>query len=384
MPWREWLGVGERRWKKAPDEEVQPAKTLWDWLQLLIVPAILVGVTFAWSATQTRSDNKREDRRSQDATLQSYLNQMSALMLHEKLLSSKPGDAVRAVARTVTLTTLRRVDRQRTVEVVRFLAEAGLLSNEMNAGPAVNIEMFNLGGPDFRGVDLGHLSLGALGLEHANFEDAHLAYANLRDADLAGANLRYADLDYANLRSANLKGANLRDAAVEYANIGDANLENANLRNADLSNAHLERVDLRLADLQDAALGNANLQDANLAGANLEDATLRGINFRLANLEGANLRGTNLQNADFKYANLTGADLTGANFDNTKLGAATLRYVKRLDLGAYLSGDLSPTERKVYLDTHKAFLDSLSRQELSRLNLTPEKLATFRRQAGGS
>ena len=45
-------------------------KTLWDWLQLLIVPAILIAVTFAWSATQSRSDNKREDRRSQDATLQ--------------------------------------------------------------------------------------------------------------------------------------------------------------------------------------------------------------------------------------------------------------------------------------------------------------------------
>ncbi len=44
-------------------------KTLWDWLQLLIVPAILIAVTFAWSATQTRNDNTREDRRI-DADLQ--------------------------------------------------------------------------------------------------------------------------------------------------------------------------------------------------------------------------------------------------------------------------------------------------------------------------
>ena len=35
MSFREWLGVGERRWKKAPGEEVQPAKTLWDWMQLV-------------------------------------------------------------------------------------------------------------------------------------------------------------------------------------------------------------------------------------------------------------------------------------------------------------------------------------------------------------
>src|SRR3954469_25508227 len=102
MRWREWLGVGERRWKKAPDEEVQPAKTLWDWLQLLIVPAILIAVTFAWSATQTRSDNRREDRRiaadraaaeeaRQDTTLQGYLDQMSGLMLDRNLLTSKEG-----------------------------------------------------------------------------------------------------------------------------------------------------------------------------------------------------------------------------------------------------------------------------------------------------
>src|SRR5437773_8504718 len=91
MRWPVWLGIGERRWKKAPDEEVQPAKTLWDWLQLLIVPAILIGITLVWSYSQARSDNKREDRRiaadraaaeevRQDATLNGYLTQMSGLM----------------------------------------------------------------------------------------------------------------------------------------------------------------------------------------------------------------------------------------------------------------------------------------------------------------
>src|SRR4051812_6493240 len=109
MRLREWLGIGERRWKKAPDEEVQPAKTLWDWLQLLIVPAILIGVTFAWSGLQTRGDSAREDRRiaadravaeeaRQDATLQAYLDELSSLMLDKKLLTSKESDSVRAVA----------------------------------------------------------------------------------------------------------------------------------------------------------------------------------------------------------------------------------------------------------------------------------------------
>src|SRR4051812_21422729 len=117
---------------RLPDRLGFRGKTLWDWLQLLIVPAILIAVTFAWSATQTRSDNRREDRRiaadraaaeeaRQDTTLQGYLDQMSGLMLDRNLLTSKEGDAVQAVARTVTLTALRRLDGDRKAEVVQFL-----------------------------------------------------------------------------------------------------------------------------------------------------------------------------------------------------------------------------------------------------------------------
>src|SRR4051794_19364771 len=103
MGWKQWTGLGERRWTTAPGEQVQPPKTLWDWLQLLIVPAILIGVTFAWSAAQTKNDNRRDDRQiradraaadqvRQATTLNGYFQQMSDLMLHEKLLSSKQGD----------------------------------------------------------------------------------------------------------------------------------------------------------------------------------------------------------------------------------------------------------------------------------------------------
>src|SRR5215217_5367930 len=102
MRWREWLGVGERRWKKGPDEEVQPAKTLWDWLELLIVPVILIVATLAWTGLQTSSDNTREERRiaadraaaeeaRRDATLQANLDEMSGLMLDRKLLTLQAG-----------------------------------------------------------------------------------------------------------------------------------------------------------------------------------------------------------------------------------------------------------------------------------------------------
>src|SRR5215213_2224879 len=126
MGWRDWTGVGERRWKTAPDEQVQPSKTVWDLLQLLIVPVILVGVSLWWSTSQDARDKARADHVRQDTTLDNYIQQMSDLMLDRKLMSSKRNAPVRSVAHTVTFTTLRRLDGERKGEVVRFLHDAHL------------------------------------------------------------------------------------------------------------------------------------------------------------------------------------------------------------------------------------------------------------------
>lgn len=310
MGWREWTGVGERRWKTAPNEHVQPPKTLWDWLQLLIVPAILIGVTFAWSALQTRSDNDRDDRRiaadraaadeaRQDATLQAYLDQMSGLILDKNLRTSRENDAATAVARTVTLTALRRLDGERKAIVLRFLYEAQLLTKE--------------------------------------------TFAYLEGADLRGATLRNAQLGAANLARVNLGRANLVGANLAEANLEGSELVGANLRGGDLT-----AVDFRWADLT----------RANLAGAN----------FNVALLGDANVKG----------ANLASADLSEAMLRDTDLGL----FVRGLDLGDFIT-HLPPEERNKFLYLQRQFLDSLSREELSTLNLSPAKLARIRRQAKG-
>jgi uncharacterized protein YjbI with pentapeptide repeats len=322
MRWREWLGVGERRWKKAPDEEVQPAKTLWDWLQLLIVPAILIAVTFAWSATQTRNDNKREDRRiaadrvaaeetRQDATLQGYLDQMSDLMLREKLLTSTQVSPVRAVARTVTLAALRRLDGERKAEVVQFLYEADLLHTyEADASTTSPVVW-------------------------------------LRGADLSGADFRRA-----NLSGAELSGADLTGADLSFAVLNAANFVFSGLRHAQLSRAKLDETDLTGADLKGADLSFARFTDTNLAGAHLKDANLRGAR-RLA---------------DAKF--VSNGPILGHILAND------------LDLDAVIT-DLPRDQRREFLDAQKKFLDSLSPRELAKFNLTPEKLAKLRRDAGG-
>jgi uncharacterized protein YjbI with pentapeptide repeats len=325
-------------------------KTLWDWLQLLIVPAILIGVTFAWSATQTRSDNKREDRRiaadraaaekaREDATLQAYLDQMSGLMLHEKLLISNEADSVRAVARTVTLAALRRVDGERKSEVVRFLAEAKLLSGR---APRVLLVSADLSNTDLAGADL---------------KRADLSTTRLAGAFLAGADLKRADLSYTDLSSAHLQVAHLTGA---------------DLRSADLTGADLRSADLTGVDLEFARLSNARLAGADLAGADLE----------FAHLAGVDLAGVDLMHANLADADLTGANLAHARLADANLVSASLKGANNLDLGGFIT-QLPPDRQKVFLDSQKAFLDSLSREQLSKFNLSPEKLARIRREASG-
>jgi uncharacterized protein YjbI with pentapeptide repeats len=312
---------------------------------LLIVPAILIGVTFTWSASQTRSDNKREDRRiaadraaaeeaRQAATLQGYFGEMSGLILREKLLTATPDSAVNAVARTVTLTALRRLDGERKGAVTRFLHEAGLL------GP-----------PSFGGEDP-HGEVG---------QDALVS-----------------------LRGADLRGADFRNAYLYGADLSGADLRGADFGNADLHQANLQATDLSRAQLADAVLPGASLEGANLRGAFLEGADLEGANLPSADLQRADLQRANLNRAGLWAANLQGARLTGADLTGAKLGFADFDLVfdlaKGLDLGRYLS-DLTPKQQKAFLDSQEAFLDSLSREKLAKFKLTPEELARIRREA---
>src|SRR5947209_4528811 len=150
-------------------KELQPARTLWDWLGLLATLAIpiVVGFGVAWFTTQQGkvSNAENKDNQREDA-LQTYIDKISELLLHEKLRGSAEDDEVRNIARVRTLTVLRGLDAQRKASLLQFLHESGLIDKNK------------------RIIDL----------SEAQLSEANLCSANLRDADLREANLRGANL----------------------------------------------------------------------------------------------------------------------------------------------------------------------------------------------
>src|SRR5258707_1397583 len=122
----------------------QPGKTLWDWLQLLIIPAVLAvgGYLFNYTtskneqqSTQLRDQNERDiaSDNQREAALQGYIDKISELLLDKDhpLRESAPEDEVRKIARVRTLTVLPRLDKERKRSVLQFLHESGLIDKGM-------------------------------------------------------------------------------------------------------------------------------------------------------------------------------------------------------------------------------------------------------------
>ncbi len=281
-------------------------RSLWDWLELLIVPLALVLLGyFLQQREQQRAERDRkeeQDRREEEAkeeVLQAYFDRLSSLLVEQNLLAiaaklyppkdkfnqvqqaptnkvnptnavspaeKEKFDAGLDVIRAHTLSILRRFkdDPERKASVIRFLAEAEVLSKaRLNLSGAILSDAIlfsaDLSGAILGDADLSNADLFSAFLRKANLRGANLNHANLSGAILSGAVFRWASLSNADLFNTNLSKANLSSADLSHANLSHAYLFKATLRKANLSHANLFGADLSSADLSSANLSNVYL-----------------------------------------------------------------------------------------------------------------------------
>jgi len=208
-------------------------KTLWDWLELVGIPVIIVVIAGWFGLTARRAGQRAEEQRERDtdrareATLRTYLDDMTRLVLEHKLRDSKEGSAERAVAQAQTFMALETLDGRRKGVLLQFLKRSQLIYRDK---PIISLDL------------------------------ADLTYANLSSADLShtelyGVNLRYADLRYANLCNSDLGRAVLTDTDLRSSNLQGSVLRDANLHGSDLRETEVTKQQLDSAkDLSDALL----------------------------------------------------------------------------------------------------------------------------------
>ena len=105
-------------------------KTLYDWMQLLIIPLALAIIALFFNRTERKNEQRIASDNQQEAALQEYIKEMSALILHDKLRESQPKDEIRNIPRVRTLTVLPRLDGERKRSTLQFLYESSLIDKD--------------------------------------------------------------------------------------------------------------------------------------------------------------------------------------------------------------------------------------------------------------
>lgn len=242
-------------------------KTLWDWMDLLIVPLVIAIGLWWLNRSEKQAEMARIRYRQQQDDLQTYISNMTKLLLEHKL-TPDPQDRLlkpspeRAIARTLTLNLLANIAPHQKSRVLLFLYESRLIERV----PLVNLGQTDLAGIDLGGMQLREVNLSGAMMRQANLSNAQLPGALLIETNLHEGMLALAKLPEAILRQANLRQANLQGAVLENADLRGANLNGADLREANLRGCKLQGADLRHAKLEQVVLSEANLQGALLEG----------------------------------------------------------------------------------------------------------------------
>jgi uncharacterized protein YneF (UPF0154 family) len=252
------------------------SKTLWDWLDLLIIPFVVAVVGTVGGYYFARSENRTAqaiaDKRIQDEALQAYLDQMGQMLLDKErpLRQSEKDSEERILARARTLTLLQKLDPQHKRSVLQFLSESYLIEAppaptwgapeapwaRTKSPPVINLEKADLEHANLKGMYLGIIDLSKALVSHADLTRCRFGYVLVMNANLGTSKLESTELSFAKLRGAHFGGAIMQGAI---------------LRHADLTEAGLGGVDLTKADLTGADLTNAHAPGANFSEATVTE-----------------------------------------------------------------------------------------------------------------
>lgn len=269
-----WTGFGDFMIETLPNQSFRAGKTLWDWLELLIIPLALVFGGFLLNRTEKRheirlsteraeSDRKIAENRNQEIALSEYFDRMSELLLNINLKNSNFPSEPRNVARARTLTILRRLNGERKAIVLNFLSESELiLKGNDKSFPIVNLIK----------ADLSEIYLSVSYLDNIFLEGVNLNNSNIFGTSFKGAILTGCDFVGSKIELADFQGAYL-----EHSRFNKANLDCVDFSDACLFNVCFFRSSLQYTNFTSAELEGADFQHSRIENSIFEGAKMEGV-----------------------------------------------------------------------------------------------------------
>jgi len=225
-----WTGFG----KNVIDEKVSPAKTLWDWLDLLIIPVALGLIGWAYSQIEKVKTQNREEERKQNEILESFLETMTKLIM-EHNLRSKPSQQTLAIARARINIAFNNINKLRKGQILQFLYESDLIDPK---------PILPLLGANLQDAILDEIVLGKSEIKGAFFNRASIQRANLKGANFIGCDFSQANFSNSLLNNANLSYTNLSESKLKHMDLTSVNFEGSNLSGADLRGSKILKAQL--------------------------------------------------------------------------------------------------------------------------------------------
>ena len=212
------------------------SKTLWDWLDLMIVPIIIAIGAWGLGEASKNSERSIEQERQRQETFNKYIEKISEYLLTKKLGSANKSQDVSKIARTLTRTTLRQLDTNRKAEVLQFIFELKLIDKS---------PIISLNGADLKSVNLKNAFLSGAEIRGAYFQGSDFRNANLTNTNLCGSSL-----DKTDFRGAILEGTDFSFCFIRNANLEGIDLTHANITGADFSSSNLFKVKITQEQLK--------------------------------------------------------------------------------------------------------------------------------------
>ncbi len=249
--WKEWTGFGDYL---GPFTRDQRGKTLWDWLELLIIPLFLAGGAWWFTSQEKKREIQINEDRQRENILSDYLDRMTNLLVNENILKVKNKDkTIIEVAQARTIAALRELDTNRKNILFQFLRDANL-NNVILVG--ASLEKFH-----FERVNLKGINLHKTNLIKANFTKANLFCTNMSEADLEEANFNFSTLEFTNLNHADVRGSHWKGTIIKNSYFDGANLEGAFITNDQLASIALsEKTTLPDGSKYDGRFDKTNVE----------------------------------------------------------------------------------------------------------------------------
>lgn len=275
-------------------------KTGWDWISLLIIPAILGIGGFLAQDISKRGANKRRHQE----ILDSYFHEISSIILDDNWPEvDKKGNLthgsskhknILAIVRAKTLAVIPSLNKDNLEILIQFLGESRIISIVPLRG--IDLSNLKLKDIDFRNADISFADFSGAELENVNFSGARIQESNFMNSILKNICFSESDLKNSKFQFSQIDFSNFSKANLSKTSFEHADLQKVDFSNSDLTNSlfimlyRIEKISFRKSVLSGAFFDSNILKDIAFCDADLDDASFSNVEFNHVDFSNSNFR----------------------------------------------------------------------------------------------